>query len=175
MRRASVLLLTYSIWAGACSWSGSKAGEENGTGGAGDGSGGATGSGGSGPGTGGAGGNGPGSGGNSGSGGVAPDGGRDLTDPDAPTCGMQTFTLESTPPDLLLVLDHSGSMAELPDGRMCATADCVAQEKWAQVTAAINEVVSKTDTSIRWGLKFFPDSNNICGAAAAPVVPPPWR
>lgn len=98
------------------------------------------------------------------------------TGPDGPVCGIKTFGLRMVPPDLLIVLDKSGSMNQLPDGTMCAPdggviATCGPMGKWAQMTAAINQVVKQTETSIRWGLSTFPDDNDGCGVAATPVVP----
>lgn len=121
------------------------------------------------PGSGGAavagtGGSNPGSGGSAPGSGGAPDSDAEA---DGPVCGVQTFPLEAVPPDLLLVLDHSGSMQELPDGTLCPS--CTTMQKWSQVTAAIQDVVAQTDATTRWGLKIFPD-DGACGAAAPPAV-----
>jgi von Willebrand factor type A domain len=51
---------------------------------------------------------------------------------------------------------------------------CGANSKWAQITAAINNVVSQTDTTVNWGLKFFADKDATCGVnpgVAVPVAP----
>ena len=42
--------------------------------------------------------------------------------------------------------------------------------KWADTTAAINMVVAQTDTTIRWGLKYFADKGT-CGVTAGAAVP----
>ncbi|HEY2902179.1 MAG TPA: hypothetical protein VGL59_16475 [Polyangia bacterium] len=121
------------------------------------------------------GGNTSGGGGNSGAGGM-------VKDPTGPTCGMKTFGLQKGTPDLMLVQDKSGSMADMPDGTSCAAgrgrnpvppaAGCATMAKWPQMTAAINQVVMQTQTTIRWGLKFFPDmGNDQCAVTAAPEVP----
>ncbi|HEY2903761.1 MAG TPA: vWA domain-containing protein [Polyangia bacterium] len=176
MRTVCGFFLAYAILVGACNWSGSKDSNGTGSGGAGDtGSGGATtGSGGAATGSGGSDGSGGASGNTDGGSGGAlanTDGGGDDQAVDAPTCGMQTFALESTPPDLLVLLDRSGSMLQTPANKNCAAMDavCLATTKWPQVTAAINDVVGKTDTTIRWGLKVFPDTGS-CGAIGAPAV-----
>jgi von Willebrand factor type A domain len=174
MQSARVRFLVCVIVFSGCNWSGSKDSEHTGSGGD-NGSGGAasTGTGGSVT---------TGSGGITGTGGsdvdaamggtgglAADDGGA----PEVPACGMQTFKLESTPPDLLVVLDRSGSMLEQPNGQQCPgttpTPACVQSQKWTQVTSAINQVVSQTESTIRWGLKVFPDTG-ACGAAAEPKV-----
>src|SRR5262245_8862446 len=72
------------------------------------------------------------------------------------------------PPDILIVQDKSGSMKESADGS--CSSNCASRSKWAQVTAALNQVVGATDTTVNWGLKFFSD-NGACGANKAPVVP----
>ncbi|MEO8215021.1 MAG: vWA domain-containing protein, partial [Myxococcales bacterium] len=62
----------------------------------------------------------------------------------------------SLPPDLLIVLDRSGSMNEDSMGVMCRDqAVCGATTKWTQMTTAINQVVMQTQDKVRWGLKFF--------------------
>ncbi|MEA2699035.1 MAG: hypothetical protein QOI66_3306, partial [Myxococcales bacterium] len=109
---ARILTSVILFGLGGCSWSGSK---DSNTGLGGD-----TGSGGSEI---------PGSGGLTGTGGSDVDadtsgpvgiiGSDDGGSTDVPTCGMQTFKLESTPPDLLVVLDRSGSMLEQPNGQTC--------------------------------------------------------
>lgn len=85
-------------------------------------------------------------------------------------CGVQSQAIQNVPPDLLIVLDRSGSMEQLADGSDCAGANC-AMNKWAQMTAAINQVVVQTDTTIRWGLKYFANSGT-CGITANAAVAP---
>ena len=99
--------------------------------------------------------------------------GNRVSDPGSgPTCGMKTFGISKVPPDLLIVLDKSGSMNETPDGMLCITAglSCGASAKWPQMTTAINQVVMETDSEIRWGLKLFPDDLD-CGVGMNPEVP----
>ena len=119
-----------------------------GSGGASGGAGGATG--GAGGATGGAGGNGTGGAAGSATGGT---GGNN--------CGVQTFALQRRPPDVLIVQDKSGSMADPPSTGGAS--------KWTQVTSAIDSAVMSTQASIFWGITFFP-SNNTCGTSTAPTV-----
>ena len=95
-----------------------------------------------------------GSGGNTGgSGGV---GGID-NNPDAANCGVQTFTpTQGLPPDLMIVLDKSGSMMD-PPGSGGAS-------KWMQVTGAINTTVGQLQSTIKFGLQYFP-TDGACGVA----------
>jgi len=73
-----------------------------------------------------------------------------------------------------VVLDKSGSMNQLPDGTVCprdgGSTSCGPMSKWPQMTAAINQVVKQTETSIRWGLELFPDDNDGCSVTTVPVV-----
>jgi hypothetical protein len=72
------------------------------------------------------------------------------------------------PPDLLIVLDKSASMANGPDDTPCGnTPGC--QPKWDSMTAAIEQVTKQTETTIRWGLKLFAN-NNTCAVNAGAAV-----
>ena len=87
------------------------------------------------------------------------------------SCGLQRHRLTRLPPELLLVLDRSGSMRDLVDG--------TASTRWNETTAALDEVLARTDGSILWGLKSFPtpegcevlpDVEVPIGPASQPVV-----
>jgi len=82
--------------------------------------------------------------------------------PDAPVCGMTTFGLDKIPPDLLVVLDKSGSMNQAVGTQQTS--------KWDDMTAAINQVVGQTETTIRWGLKYFPN-DEVCTVTDGTSVP----
>lgn len=73
-------------------------------------------------------------------------------------CGKQTFKLEKAgPPNLLLVLDRSGSMGTGPGST------------WVEITTAINTVVGQLQGEIKWGLEYFPTDNS-CGVSATVAV-----
>jgi hypothetical protein len=72
------------------------------------------------------------------------------------------------PPDILIVQDRSSSMKNDDSDSGCS-GGCGASSKWSQVTAALTQVVTNTQASINWGLKFFSD-NGACDASSAPVV-----
>lgn len=101
------------------------------------------------------------------------DAGTCIRDPGQDTC-MSVCKIEShlpdrLPPDILIVLDKSGSMAESVSNKMgCNLPGC--QNKWVQVTGAINTVVAATDTTVSWGLKYFATDDQ-CGVTAGAEVP----
>jgi hypothetical protein len=122
--------------------------------------------------------------GTGGGGGTTPlihlDGGNDgpTTTPDA-NCGARSKTASKVAPDILILLDRSGSMNDdindqmcRPDGGIGAAAGCGPDSKWAKVTPAITQVVSETEADVNWGLKFFPDSATaICSVSSTAAVP----
>jgi hypothetical protein len=48
--------------------------------------------------------------------------------------------------------------------------NCGVDSRWNQVTTALKEVVSTTDTMVNWGFKFFGSASG-CGVTAPPEVP----
>ncbi len=88
-------------------------------------------------------------------------------------CGAQTASTTREPPDVLLVLDRSGSMmytisqdcfcsdadataSGATGGALCSNAgadDC--QTRWSAVKPAVVDTVGNTK-DVNWGLKFFP-------------------
>lgn len=85
-------------------------------------------------------------------------------------CGGNVAMANHLPPDLLIVLDRSGSMNQSSTGANCnGMAGC---SKWDQMVAAINQVVAPTTASIRWGLMLFGSNPTGCGVATVANVPP---
>ncbi|MEY4544763.1 MAG: hypothetical protein RL685_958 [Pseudomonadota bacterium] len=72
----------------------------------------------------------------------------------ARNCGLSTFDVERRPADVLLVLDRSGSMREVPDG---ADTDAT---KWELTVPALNQVVAETSAAVSWGIKLFPEGQD---------------
>jgi hypothetical protein len=72
-------------------------------------------------------------------------------------------------PDIVILLDASGSMNEDPLGQMCMNG-CGPTSKWSSMTPAINQIVATTETSVNWGLKLFADDNR-CGVSPGVAVP----
>jgi von Willebrand factor type A domain len=88
-------------------------------------------------------------------------------------CGAVPKSSSKLPPDILIVLDASGSMNDDSTNTSCGTMGCGTNSKWALMTPAINTVVNDTQTEVNWGLKFFAD-NGSCGVnnnAAVPIAP----
>jgi hypothetical protein len=86
----------------------------------------------------------------------------------APSCGQMNVGVMPLPPDILVVQDRSESMDDDDTDTSCK-GGCGANSKWSQVTAALSQVVTSTDTTINWGIKFFSD-DGACGASADPAV-----
>ncbi len=85
-------------------------------------------------------------------------------------CGQMNVPINQLPPDILIVQDRSGSMNDNSNDMSC-NGGCAAASKWAQVTAAINAVVTQTQAKVNWGLKFFADTDNVCGVGNTVAVP----
>src|SRR5262245_38020721 len=70
-------------------------------------------------------------------------------------CGARSKTAMKVAPDILILLDRSGSMNDnimnqmcMGDGGFGAPAGCGAQSKWALMIPAITQVVGETDTEV---------------------------
>ena len=87
-----------------------------------------------------------------------------------PNCGTLIRSAARVPPEILVVLDRSASMNSDVTGYDCG-GDCGGSSKWAQLTAAIEEVVGANSASVSWGLKVFADSNSACGVGNGAAVP----
>jgi hypothetical protein len=84
------------------------------------------------------------------------------------SCGQTNVPINAVPPDVLIIEDKSGSMDEDDNGHSCNNG-CGANSKWTQVSAALTQVVTNTDSQINWGLKFFSD-DNACTGSGPPIV-----
>ncbi|MGC4063298.1 MAG: VWA domain-containing protein [Polyangiaceae bacterium] len=92
----------------------------------------------------------------------AGDGGTTATGTES-SCGVVTHQRESKRAEIILVLDRSSSMQMSPRGG--------ATRKWDMVLPAIENVVTATNDSIGWGLKFFPEGDGTISCAAESIVP----
>ena len=75
-------------------------------------------------------------------------------------CAQKNFVLASKPADVLLVLDRSASMIEHtvpPDNKT----------RWDAVVAGLTFVIAATNSSVSWGLKFFPEGE---GSECTPLT-----
>src|SRR5262249_42642164 len=82
------------------------------------------------------------------------DAGGGMSNPDA-NCGALSKGAVKLPPDILIVFDASLSMNATADNKCMNNGG--ADSKWSQMSAALGTVVTTTDTTVNWGLKFFAD------------------
>jgi len=77
----------------------------------------------------------------------------------ANNCGDVTTDSAKLPPDILLVQDKSGSMANNDSDSSCNNMPgCTS--KWSELTTVLNTVTTSTDSGVNWGLKFFASPGN---------------
>lgn len=92
----------------------------------------------------------------------------DTTPVDAASCGAQSQMIGvvnlGDPPDLLVVLDRSGSMSSPP-----ATFPPTFVSKWSSMKTSLTSVVGAKQQQIKFGLVEFPSDDN-CAASATPKV-----
>lgn len=92
----------------------------------------------------------------------------DFTPVDGMTCGAQQANIGvmnlGDPPDLLVVLDRSGSMLSPPP-----TFPPVFTPKWDSMKTALKTTVMAKQSQIKFGLLEFPSDDN-CAATASPNV-----
>jgi hypothetical protein len=79
-------------------------------------------------------------------------------------------TAVGTHPDILVLLDASGSMDNDIEENNCDQG-CGAKSKWALTIAAVNQVVAATSANVSWGLKFFADKDGMCSVNQSVSVP----
>jgi hypothetical protein len=87
----------------------------------------------------------------------------------AENCGFQNFNLVREPADVLLLLDRSASMIEVPKGASDG------KTKWQLVQPAINEVITSTDDTVAWGMKSYPEGQGkscVAGSVTARIDVP---
>src|SRR5688500_7193225 len=90
-------------------------------------------------------------------------------------CGETIRQTTKLPPNILIVLDASGSMNQDSANATCGTGmmtGCGANSKWALLTPALNQVVMETQTTVNWGLKLFADASGSCGVSPNMVAVP---
>ncbi|MFL5306285.1 MAG: vWA domain-containing protein [Polyangia bacterium] len=89
-------------------------------------------------------------------------------------CGQVNNPLKVVPPDVLLIQDRSGSMDNDDNDQSCRRG-CGAASKWSEMTVAVTQVVTTTQATVNWGLKFFadgsdPEACNVLPGATVPVL-----
>jgi hypothetical protein len=106
---------------------------------------------------------------------------------------------KSLPPDVLILLDRSGSMAQKIDGTTCngtgaggrgggaggrgggmmggGIGDCGPDSKWTQMTTALKDFLPIVETTVNWGIMYFGNGSTNSGTDSCTVystaqVPP---
>jgi hypothetical protein len=82
--------------------------------------------------------------------------------PDDATCGGMQFALTRLPPNVLLVLDRSGSMSE-PINAGSTTS------KWDDLKAALTSVIGSYDSQLQLGASLFADSSSTNSCAPGKI------
>ncbi|HSY39665.1 MAG TPA: vWA domain-containing protein [Polyangia bacterium] len=93
-----------------------------------------------------------------------------ISDAGDPNCGLLQFKPTPKAADILMVLDRSGSMIDIPDGAPTGSTTT----KWQIVVPSLEAVVSATESSISWGMKSFPeaytDSMDDCAGGVTGII-----
>lgn len=88
------------------------------------------------------------------------------------TCVMTTPMTSNQPPDILILLDRSGSMKEDLTGLSCGDAGCGASSKWSIMTSTLAAFLPTVENTVDWGLKLFASDMNGCSVSTTAEVAP---
>jgi len=104
----------------------------------------------------------------------APTGGNPFQSDAHVTCVATNAMTSNLPPDILIVLDRSGSMKEDLSGVMCSDPNvgCGATSKWAIATSTLATFLPTVQANVNWGLKLFASETNGCNVSGAAEVAP---
>ena len=92
-------------------------------------------------------------------------------------CLQQNVTIESLPPDIMIVMDRSLSMTDDENDKACAGGSmsgdglCGDLSKWHLTIVPLESVVSNTQNDVSWGMFWLGDEAQQCGVSQSPVVP----
>jgi von Willebrand factor type A domain-containing protein len=78
-------------------------------------------------------------------------------------CGLTTVKLEARPPEIMMVFDRSSSMNMIVRGTM--------NSRFTEASAAITDVLAKTNATVLWGLKLYPTGAMMCNINPGVEVP----
>src|SRR5881396_1498720 len=87
------------------------------------------------------------------------------------TCVKTQSQAMNIPPDILILFDRSGSMAEDLTGMSCS-GGCGAMSKWTIATTTMGTFLPTTEAAVNWGLKLFGSTSNGCNVTTMAEVPP---
>ena len=99
------------------------------------------------------------------------DGGGGLISDAMVTCAEANPQTTNLPPDVLIVLDRSGSMNDDLNDQPCM-AGCTS--KWTTAVQTLTSYLPTVQSSVNWGLKLFATAtnNNTCNVSNGPEVAP---
>jgi hypothetical protein len=100
-----------------------------------------------------------------GTGNAGPDGAPEQPTPDAGPPPADASPIEAcTPPQLMIVLDRSGSFARRPDGTLPPNSDAgKAETRWHIAVHAVQSVSAELETKVQFGLALFPNDPDGAG------------
>jgi len=87
------------------------------------------------------------------------------------TCVRTSPMTANVPPDILILLDRSGSMNEDLNGTMCPNG-CGANSKWSIATTTLKSFLPTVEGIVNWGLKLFATPDNVCIVSSTAEIPP---
>jgi hypothetical protein len=88
----------------------------------------------------------------------------DMGTDDAATCGGMQFQVERVPPNVMLVIDRSGSMGEAIGNGSTTT-------KWADLKVALQQLVIGYDAQMRLGLTVYSSDGNCAPGTLTALAP----
>jgi len=87
------------------------------------------------------------------------------------TCVATNPMTTNVPPDILILLDRSGSMNQDLTGAPC-TNGCGANSKWSITTTALAAYLPMVEASVNLGLKLFASGSNSCNVSTTAEIAP---
>jgi len=87
------------------------------------------------------------------------------------SCVRASPMTQNLPPDILILLDRSGSMNEDLSGTMCANG-CGANSKWSIATTTLKSFLPTVEGIVNWGLKLFASPDNVCIVSSTAELAP---
>lgn len=87
------------------------------------------------------------------------------------TCVRTSPMTTNQPPDILILLDRSGSMNEDLSGTMC-TNGCGVNSKWSIATTTLSTFLPTVEGIVNWGLKLFATAENVCAVSNTAEISP---
>jgi hypothetical protein len=85
-------------------------------------------------------------------------------------CGTRRFAVDRVPPEIVVVMDRSGSMMRTVAGDVPMAGQ---SNKWGLTVSALNEVIKLTQANVFWGMKMYPSFplGGACGVEGLTLDP----